>query len=227
MTSTFLRGLRYFAVAALALPSIAGAVVANQTDTFEDGTTQNWVVALLGSGHPAPPSNQLGGPGGGDDNFLKLTSLGGTGTGSRLVAINFNNQWAGNYNAIAGISMDVRNLGDTNLNLRLYLENPIAGPPTDDAISSDAVFLRAGGDWTTATFSFAPSALTVLNGDLNALLANVTAIRIVNSDSAQFPPFPGAGMLGVDNIRAIDEPSMLKLIAALGLVAFVIRRQRR
>ncbi|MBM3727132.1 MAG: hypothetical protein FJW40_17130 [Acidobacteria bacterium] len=47
-----------FAAFAAQLP----AVSVGQIDTFEDGTTQNWLVGLLGAPHPAPPANMAGGP---------------------------------------------------------------------------------------------------------------------------------------------------------------------
>ena len=102
----------------LAAATIQGAVI----DDFEDGTTQNWVVGLLGAPSPVPPANVTdGGPSGAGDNYMQLTSLGGAGAGSRLVAINLS-QWAGNYTSLGftSISMDLRNLGDTDLSIRGY-----------------------------------------------------------------------------------------------------------
>src|SRR5215212_9214500 len=84
---------------ALGMAMPAHAVSLGQTDTFENGTTQGWVTALLGSPNPLPPANvPTGGPAGANDNFLLLTSRGGGGPGSRLTGIN-TSQWAGNYAA--------------------------------------------------------------------------------------------------------------------------------
>jgi hypothetical protein len=73
--------------------------IVDQVDDFEDGTTQGWIVNLLGMAPPPPgalPINvPTGGPGGLGDNFLRLASLGGNGPGSRLVVINLAPRWTG------------------------------------------------------------------------------------------------------------------------------------
>lgn len=89
-------------LAALGVPRFASAVTVDQVDTFEDGTTQGWVVGLLGSAHPAPPINvPTNGPAGAGDHFLQLTAVGGDFAGSRLTVINAT-QWGGNYVAADG-----------------------------------------------------------------------------------------------------------------------------
>ena len=219
---------RIVALASLVLCAQAFGAVIGQVDNFEDGTTQGWLVGLLGSPHPAPPVNVSdGGPQGAGDNYLKLTSIGGVGAGNRLVAINLA-QWAGNYTAagITTISMDLLNLGTTDLSIRLYLENPMNAPPTDDAVSQ-AIFLQAGGGWTHADFGIDAQSLTSLHGNLNTLLSNVTALRIVHTPSAEFPGAPIVGMLGVDNITAaVPEPaSAVLLIGGVGALLFLYRRR--
>jgi hypothetical protein len=206
----------------------AQAVAIGQIDDFEDGTTQGWMVNLLGMGsHPAPPANvPTGGPNGAGDSFLQLTGVGGVGSCNRLVAVNLA-QWAGDYTAagISIITVDLINLGSADLDIRLYLENPMGGPPTDDAVT-DAFFLPAGGGWTSATFNVTAGALNVLNGDLNTLLSNVTALRIIHGPAVEFPPAPVVGVLGVDNITAaLPEPSSV-LLLGLGIAALALVRRR-
>src|SRR4029453_3320693 len=113
------------------LPSLMYGVTIGQVDNFEDGTTQNWVINLLGMGSPPPstlPTNvPTGGPAGAGDNYLRLTSTGIPETaGSRLVAVQYQHQWAGNYIAagITAITMDVNNLGDTDHYLRVLFADP-------------------------------------------------------------------------------------------------------
>ena len=211
------------------------AVVVGQIDTFEDGTTQHWFAGGPFGVPPHPPLNQpSGGPLGVDDNYLQLASTGTFTAGGRLVAIN-GTQWSGDYvdAGITRISMDLRNLGNTDLTVRLYLENPILGvsAPTDTALS-DAFFLPTGGDWTHIEFSLDPASLTALQGDVDALLANVGLLRLIHGPDAVFPPPFIAGLLGVDNIRAlgnvtaIPEPTTLALLG-IGLAGLAFRRRNR
>jgi hypothetical protein len=217
------------------------AVTIGQVDNFEDGTTQNWVVGLLGQPHAAPPSNApTGGPAGVDDNFLQLTSLGASaaGSGSRLAGINFMGQWAGNYVAagVSEIAMDVRNLGATDLFLRLAFSDPTAGPPANVAFSTTPVVLPAGGDWTHVVFPLAD--LTSGIGSVPAALGNTTELRIYHSTSPNFPnpvtPIdPVMAVLGVDNIEArgtvLTVPDGGATLLFLGISAFatILAHSRR
>ncbi|MBN8511178.1 MAG: hypothetical protein J0L57_21530, partial [Burkholderiales bacterium] len=152
----------------LSVPS--QAVTRGQVDTFESGTTEGWVINLLGIGNPPPealPQNIAdGGPAGSGDNFLRLTALGGGGAGSRLTAANAFGAWAGDYASagVTGIRVDLRNPGTTDLVLRLVFENPTGGPPTDLAVSTAGITLAAGGGWTSVLFPATASALTPLLG---------------------------------------------------------------
>lgn len=89
-----------------------------------------------------------------DDNYLLLTAVGGNGPGNRLTVINAS-QWAGDYLAagITGIWMDVINLGNSDLALRLLLEDPLGGPPTNVAFSSDPIAVPTGSGWKPVKFS--------------------------------------------------------------------------
>ena len=207
----------------------ASAALIGQVDNFEDGTTQGWVVGLgLGASHPSPPINvATGGPLGADDNYLRLTAVGGAGAGNRLTVINID-QWSGDYTAagISAISMDLRNLGTTDLNIRLYVEDPIGGPPTDAAVTGP-VLLPSGGDWTHAEFLIDSFSLTGLQGNVDTLLTNVTSLRIFHSPLAVFPGPPIIAQLGVDNITAVPEPCSECLWSlGLGLAGYLAWRKQ-
>lgn len=229
LASTLIRFLAVFtalqASQALAIPL---------AQTFEDGTTQGW-IAGGGPGGGVPPNAPVniatGGPAGADDNFLQISGTGvPNAPGGRLVANNFS-QWGGDYTGlqITSITMDVRNLGTSDLYLRLLLENPLGGPPTDIATTA-AVFLPAAGDWQSVSFGVTAGDLTALLGNPIQLLQNVTGVRIFSSQSAQFPPDALPGVLGVDNIAVeasgvVPEPSSV-VLTGLALAALVLRRRR-
>ena len=183
------------------------------------------MVGLLGSPHPAPPANvATGGPAGAGDHFLQLTAVGGIGAGNRLTVIN-PAQWAGDYEAagVTGIAMDVFNPGNTNLALRLLFEDPF--PPSNQAVSSSAIPLPAGSCWTHVVFPITPGDVTAVLGSVDAALSNATTIRIFHATTAAFPGDPIVAQLGVDNIRAVPEPSVAMLLAlALGGLAIGRRR---
>lgn len=210
--------------------SSASAVVSGQVDTFEDGTTQGWVVALLGAPHPAPPTNVAsGGPAGSDDNYLLVTAVGGAGAGSKLSVIN-PAQWTGNFimAGIGFIEMDLNNFGPSDLSLRVLFEDPMGGPPANIAFSSDAIVLPAGSGWTSVIFPVSLADLTAGQGDGAAALMNTTAMRIFHNPLPASPGPAVEALLGIDNIEAlppIPAPSAL-VLASLGVLTLLSRGRR-
>lgn len=216
------------AVASSAMPT--QAIVLGQIDTFSDGTTQGWGAGggPVGSFPPVPPAVVDGGPGGAGDKFLQITANGSAGPGGRLVAMNTLGQWSGDYTGpgISGIAMHLKNLGSTDLTVRLYFEDPIPGPPLNEAVTGGA-FLQAGSNWTHVVFQVSPASLTVLQGSAATLLGNTRVLRIY-SGGADFPPDPVVAVLGVDNIQAVPEPASVALmLGGLVAVAGVAARRRR
>ena len=188
----------------LGLTAAAVAVELGQTDDFQDGTVQDWVQGLGGVTPTFPPENIAdGGPDGAGDAYLNITAVGGSGPNSRLSVINAT-QWAGDYTTagVGAIEMDLRNSGDTELYIRLLLEDPMGGPPADAGITAGHV-LAVGSGWTHVTFAVTADDLTMLAGDAATLLAGTTAIRIFSGEEAAYPPAPVVGELDVDNIEAV------------------------
>lgn len=224
-------------VLAVCLLMILGAqsgfsVTIGQVDTFESSLA-NWFAGggPLGQIPPSPPVViETGGPAGVDDAYLQITSIGGAAAGSRLVAMNAV-QWAGDYLAagIGGIEADVINLGQTALTLRLYFEDPIPGPPQNEAVSTTGINLPPGSGWQQVFFPISGTELTSLQGNTHTALANTTILRIFSGTQADFPPEPIVGVLGIDNIRAVaivPEPGTLGAVTlALGALALVRRRR--
>jgi hypothetical protein len=217
--------LKTIAVLCLLGVPAQGAVV-GQLDTFQDGTTDNWLTALLGSPNPNPPVNiASGGPAGASDKYMLLTSNGTAGAGGRLAVINVA-QWTGNYltSGIDGITMDLNNFGGTDLDLRLLFAS--GGPPTDIAVSSTAFHLVAGSGWQHAFFGVGLDSLTAIMGTTQNALSNATELRIFDNPAVDFPGPQVVASLGVDNINAVPEPGVAGLVTA-GLLLLAARRRRR
>jgi PEP-CTERM motif len=201
-----------------------GAAIVGQIDTFQNSTTDNWFSGGLGMGQmpPTPPHVVSGGKGGPTDLYLVLTAIGGTGPGSKISVIN-TTQWTGNYltSGISGIGLDLINLGNTTLDIRLQFEDPMFGPPADIAVSTNPFVLAPGSGWQHALFSTLPSAFTAAEGSVTAALSNTTALRIIHSTVAD-EATSIVGVLGVDNIQAVPEPGTFLLFSA-GLAALLWR----
>ena len=213
---------------ALSAQVLTGAVV-GQIDTFQDNTTDNWFSGGLGTGQmpPIPPHVVSGGQGGPSDLYLLVTGIGGEAAGSRISIINLN-QWTGNYltSGILWIAMDLINLGQTTLDVRLQFEDPMMAPPVDLAVSTNPFVLAPGRGWQHALFPVNPAALTAVSGSVASALSQTTAFRIIHSTSAT-DATPIVGVLGIDNIQAVvPEPETVVLLAT-GLGFLLLSRVRR
>ena len=183
------------------------AVTGGQVDDFTGGTTAGW---REGGPSPNPPTNvATGGPAGVGDAYLQNTSSGGFGAGSRMVMFN-TTQWTGDYLAagVLQIEVDMANLGSTVLEMRIA----IVGGSNTQFGSIDGVMLPADGSWRNVIFELNSSSLTLLQGgdSLDTVLANVTELRILHSDSPSFNADAINATLGVDNITASQVPVELQ-----------------
>lgn len=216
------------AVAACAL-SIAftsgvgvAAIAPGQSDDFEGGTTLGWSVGPVSAVPPEVITSD--GPGGSTDAYLLLRATGVQGPGGRLVAFNAGS-WAGDYleAGVSAITMQVRNLGTSDLALRLILE----GGTFETVATLEAVSLPAGSGWMDVTFSLAPAALG--GGNFQNVMGDVTALNLVHSPGfvtarSQTPNV--AAVLGVDNVTAVPEPRMA-VLTGVGVAALLLRFARR
>lgn len=214
------------AIITLGFAASGYAIVPGQTDDFQDGTTQNWTN---GGAPGAPPIVNFtsGGPAGAGDRYIQITSLGGGGPGSRLTAFN-RDQWLGNYvgQGIVAIEMDLNNLGKSELSIRLAFKHDtgIASP----GYVSQAFVLQPEPMWQHVVFSIDMASLTAINGpaDFNTFFSgDFQEVRIINSTVPDLNGEPVSGLLGVDNIHAVPEPSSF-VLAATGMLAILSVRLR-
>ncbi|UCE87921.1 MAG: thrombospondin type 3 repeat-containing protein [Deltaproteobacteria bacterium] len=114
-----------------------------------------------------------------------------------MVAFN-TSQWAGDYAAagVGAIRADLRNLGSTDLVIRILVEGPGGG-----FVSLDAASLPVGGAWQEARFRLRPELLAGV-GDVEATLAAVSKLRVLHAPTTDGAE-PVAGELGADNLTAL------------------------
>ena len=184
-----------------ALAAVA-AITPGQKDDFETNL-QGWQAG--GFTNPNPPTRVVsGGDEGANDDYMRLTSNGSFGSGGKLVVFN-TSQWAGDYLAagINSIEMMVRNLGTTDLVLRLVLMDE----PRSQALTTNApVNLTAGGAWTKVTFPLNEQNLT--GGTFDSIMKSVTSFNLVHSPNviSHRNAAPNiAAQLGVDDIHAVPN----------------------
>jgi hypothetical protein len=201
---------------------VQAAPVAGQFNDFESGTTQGWGVGI----NVNNTVNMLGGPAGAEDNYIRVTSTGGGGPGSRLITLNESAQWTGNFLTaqIGAVEMDLKNFGTTPLSMRIGLRNP----SNSEGLASAAPFtLPADGQWHHVVFPLSGGAMTP-GGSYSTVMSNAADFRILHGTNTDHRGETIAGSFGVDNVRTIlvPEPS-LGLLAAAPTLLLLLRRRRR
>ena len=195
----------------------AQGITLGQVDTFQDGTTQGW------GGYAAATNVATGGPAGGGDRYLSLTSTGETGRSGELRAAtdqDNRHRWDGNYvNAgITGIGMDLRNFGTQDLQMRI-----VFGGNYGDWTSTDSFLLLADGQWHHAVFGLTAADLTWGGGGSNPNLTSALmymggfSIRHqVGDPQGVGQSTPIAATVGIDSVTTVPEPLSILLCAAGG-----------
>ena len=214
-------------------PLVSSAIVEGQLDDFQDGTTQDWVAALAGAIPPFPPAVVANaGPAGSGDFALRVTATGAvTGPGSKLVVNNNQPRWMGDYTAagVEGVFLDVNNLSDVPLTIRVGLDMPPFIPGGGRWVTSGVVVPAMSG-WRTLGFSVL--AQDLLPGDAFAVdpavtLSNVGVIRVLHSPEPSYIGESIAAVLDLDNVQAVPEPSVsLGLAMGGALLAGLVSSRR-
>jgi len=224
-------------------PGSALAVSVGQIDTFGDGTLQGWQMGFSQTTADHMTNIANGGPAGTGDSYLQVapvsTELFG---GNRLTFFN-REQWLGDYTAagITAIAMDVNNISSSEiLNLRLGINGGFVDPNTGTSFiggtfTTSAISLNSGSGWTRVVFSLLPGDLIAADvgrssntpgNNVEATLANVLELRLLNSATADWNGLPVTATLGVDNIQAVPLPPALALFAS-GLMLLLPGRRKK
>ncbi len=158
-------------------------IVGDQTDDFEDATTQGWSHAIPS---PFDPENiATGGPAGANDNYIQMSNTGTNGSpGARHLMFNRDARWMGNYTAtgIVAIRMNVRNTGANDLHLRVALRG---GPNVSWIATTTPVEVPVSSGWVTIEIPISVLDFTVSSGSdtVAQVLADVSSeIRILSND---------------------------------------------
>jgi hypothetical protein len=201
------------------------AVDLDQIDDFQDGPN-GWQNGM------ASGSVLLdGGPLGDGDSFLEVNANGDFGAFSRLTIFN-TEQWAGNYigAGVSRIEIDLKNLGTSSLSIRLAFKELAGG---GGYASTQSFLLDADGTWRHAVFDLIPSAFTSIGAQKSFLedLSNVSQLRIIHHAGEVPTSLNGdteRASVGIDNIRAVPEPSVAALVLFIcGITAAHLHRRQR
>jgi len=203
----------------------ASAVVVGQIDTFQDGSLLNWM-----NGGFAPPITNFntGGPGGAGDGYIQMTANGG-GPGGRLTMFNVD-QWGGNFIApgVTTLEIDLNNQSAVSLSIRFAFKSALS--QSSPGYLSAAMLLPANSGWQHFSISITAANLVAI-GDPTAyatFFTGVAEMRIIHSvGTGNLNGDPVTGALGIDNLRAVPEPTVTALAAgALALFAAGVVRRR-
>lgn len=195
----------------------AGAIVLNQTDDFQDGTTMGWGGGAILTNVPG------GGPGGAGDRYLEVKTSGApSGPGSRLGAIG-GGQWTGDYvtAGVAAIEADLRNSSGVPVEMRLFLSGG-----GGDFTSTTAISVPDDGQWHHVRFDVGPADLTAVGGtDVALTLASVSLFLPRHQPGPPAgvggaPALP-SGVLGADNLKAVG-PVQVPALSDWGLIGVAL-----
>jgi hypothetical protein len=203
----------------------AAQITLGQIDDFDINAPGNVTLGWTrGANAPELPFVVATGGPHGSDSFLKVNSIGGSGSQSRMNFFNAS-QWTGNYVAagVTQITAEVADFGTTPLYMRIAFEDSFG----TEFGSTNFDLVPADGHWYPVSFDLTPAGLTLLQGSESAeqALTTVGILRVLSN--AEMPSFRGdiiVGTLGLDEVAAVPEPGTTVCAVLCGLT--LLARQR-
>ena len=203
--------MKLLALTALSLPIFAfsglssAAILNGQVDDFQDGTNMGW-GDFFGTGTTPVAGVADAGPAGVGDFAADVAF------NNRAVALNDDDRWTGDYTAagVTTLRLDFNNTSNATVNLRIGIAGAGGIQPggQGDTWVSASQAVAAGTGWNTLFFDISAAGLTSVGSitDVNAALADVIQIRLIDNASDDFRGVTNSGGFAVDNIAAIPEP---------------------
>lgn len=165
----------------------------------------------------------------------------GSGEIGKVVTFNQDSEWTGNYitAGVNGINLDIVNMSSSDVvYLRILLGN--RGNPQQSGgtwfLSETAIVIPAQSSWATVFLPLEENNMTKVGNLMGQVgtdtyeetFENIQAIRIMSARS-KFSVIGDEflGVVGVDNISLVPEPSTMPLIGLGGLIIFYGRRRNR
>jgi len=199
-------------------PLAASAVTLLQWDSFNAGRG-DWRRGSINTEAPILPG----------DPYLMLTSD-GAGPGGKLITFN-DGRWRGNYLAagVSALSLDAANFSGQSLKLRIAFGD--TGAPFGESgtwwVATVAVVLPPQSGWQAILWSLDESSFTRVQGTaaFSEVMQDVAALRILHGDTISPMGTNITGGMGIDNVRAIPEPTMPGSLATIVVPWLLLRRR--
>lgn len=201
-----MRNLWVLTLLALVLP--AGAIELGQQDTFEDFTTNNWVMGRPQDFHPLtqPVRHDVDcGDLGIDDGCLRVFATGSGSSGSKLATFNID-QWTGDFISagVFGIRIKARNFSTSPQDIRLRIMLQGAGLKF---ISLDSVAVPFNGIYNQGVIRLTPETLNANSRDqAETLLRQVERVWILHQPEPEIFGIPSVtARVYFDDLLALDD----------------------
>lgn len=158
--------------------------------TFDNQSFEGWYFVNTGGA-------SIQTSGGNPSGYIRITDI--TGVSQAIAPPAYLGDWS-QLTGQATIQFDLKIISKSGSFLINHDLLRISGPGGVATVPYDSSILRADGRWKSFSFLIDPSVWTVISGDWNSLMANVTELLM-------FPEFyNNTETIGLDNFRLSNDP---------------------